>query len=159
MKATALLLFAMWVGARDWRWGVPIVGMLSGWLPWMQYDDRPIVEYRAPIDLYQVSPSELPIEESALLPADPVADLARGMQVSEVNPLVGIDGRVDLLRRLGTLVASKPRSTNRSSAAPTLSALPVRSGSDASAGEVERDPNPATAARNAASTLSAQTAT
>jgi hypothetical protein len=37
-----------------------------------------------------------------------VADLARGMQVSDVNPLVGIDGRVDLLRRLGTLVASKP---------------------------------------------------
>jgi hypothetical protein len=37
-----------------------------------------------------------------------VADLARGMQVSDVNPLVGIDGRVDLLRRLGTLVASTP---------------------------------------------------
>lgn len=37
-----------------------------------------------------------------------VADLERGMQVSDANPLVGIDGRVDLLRRLGTLVASKP---------------------------------------------------
>ena len=37
-----------------------------------------------------------------------VADLERGMQVSDVNPLVGVDGRVDLLRRLGTLVASKP---------------------------------------------------
>jgi Protein of unknown function (DUF1688) len=37
-----------------------------------------------------------------------VADLARGMQVSDVNPLLGIDGRVNLLRRLGTLVASKP---------------------------------------------------
>jgi hypothetical protein len=36
------------------------------------------------------------------------ADLARGMQVSEANPLVGIDGRAELLRRLGTLVASKP---------------------------------------------------
>ena len=33
-----------------------------------------------------------------------VADLERGMQVSDVNPLVGIEGRVDLLRRLGTLV-------------------------------------------------------
>ena len=39
--------FAMWVGARDWRWGVPIVGMLSGWLPWMQYDDRPIFIFYA----------------------------------------------------------------------------------------------------------------
>jgi uncharacterized protein DUF1688 len=37
-----------------------------------------------------------------------VADLERGMQVTDVNPLVGIEGRVDLLRRLGTLVASKP---------------------------------------------------
>ena len=31
-----------------------------------------------------------------------VADLERGMQVSDVNPLVGMDGRVDLLRRLGS---------------------------------------------------------
>ncbi len=37
-----------------------------------------------------------------------VADLERGMQVSDVNPLLGIDGRADLLRRLGRLVASKP---------------------------------------------------
>jgi hypothetical protein len=37
-----------------------------------------------------------------------VADLERGMQVSDTNPLVGMDGRVDLLRRLGGLVASKP---------------------------------------------------
>ncbi len=37
-----------------------------------------------------------------------VADLERGMQVSDANPLVGIDGRADLLRRLGRLVASKP---------------------------------------------------
>ena len=37
-----------------------------------------------------------------------VAELERGLQVSDVNPLVGLDGRVDLLRRLGTLVASKP---------------------------------------------------
>jgi hypothetical protein len=35
------------------------------------------------------------------------ADLERGLQVSDVNPLVGIEGRADLLRRLGTLVASK----------------------------------------------------
>jgi hypothetical protein len=37
-----------------------------------------------------------------------VTDLERGMQVSEANPLVGLDGRADLLRRLGRLVASKP---------------------------------------------------
>ena len=37
-----------------------------------------------------------------------VADLERGMQVSAGNPLVGIEGRVHLLRGLGRLVASKP---------------------------------------------------
>jgi uncharacterized protein DUF1688 len=37
-----------------------------------------------------------------------VADLERGMQVSHANPLVGIDGRADLLRRLGALVTAKP---------------------------------------------------
>ncbi|WP_426434606.1 URC4/urg3 family protein [Bradyrhizobium genosp. P] len=37
-----------------------------------------------------------------------VADLVRGMQVSDANPLVGIDGRVNLLRSLGRLLASKP---------------------------------------------------
>jgi hypothetical protein len=37
-----------------------------------------------------------------------VVDLAHGMQVSDANPLVGLDGRADLLRRLGRLVASKP---------------------------------------------------
>jgi hypothetical protein len=37
-----------------------------------------------------------------------VADLERGMQVSDANPLVGMDGRAELLRRLGRLVISKP---------------------------------------------------
>jgi hypothetical protein len=37
-----------------------------------------------------------------------VTDVARGLQVSDANPLVGLEGRVDLLRRLGKLVASKP---------------------------------------------------
>jgi hypothetical protein len=37
-----------------------------------------------------------------------MADLRRGLQVSETNPLVGLEGRLDLLRRLGTLVAAKP---------------------------------------------------
>ena len=36
-----------------------------------------------------------------------VADLARGFQVSDDNPLVGLDGRAALLRRLGRLVAAQ----------------------------------------------------
>jgi hypothetical protein len=37
-----------------------------------------------------------------------VADLKLGFQVADTNPLVGIEGRVDLLRRFGALVKSKP---------------------------------------------------
>lgn len=37
-----------------------------------------------------------------------VADLERGMQVSDANPMVAMDGRAELLRRLGRLVVSKP---------------------------------------------------
>lgn len=37
-----------------------------------------------------------------------VADLECGMQVSDANPLVGMDGRAELLCRLGRLVTSKP---------------------------------------------------
>jgi hypothetical protein len=37
-----------------------------------------------------------------------LSDLERGLQVSTENPLVGLHGRVDLLRSLGRLVASKP---------------------------------------------------
>ena len=32
----------LWLGARDWRFGVPVVGVASTWLPWLLYDDRPI---------------------------------------------------------------------------------------------------------------------
>jgi dolichyl-phosphate-mannose-protein mannosyltransferase len=38
---------AMWVGARDWRYGVAIVGVASTWLPWLQYDDRPVFLFYA----------------------------------------------------------------------------------------------------------------
>ena len=43
------LLFAgvMWVGTRDWRYGVITVGALSTWLPWLMYDDRPIFFFYA----------------------------------------------------------------------------------------------------------------
>ena len=35
--------------------------------------------------------------------------LQTGMQVSDFNPLIGIEGRADLLRRLGEVVAAKPK--------------------------------------------------
>lgn len=50
---TLALIFAvvMWVGARDWRFGVAVVGVLSTWLPWLQYDDRPIFSFYAIVTL------------------------------------------------------------------------------------------------------------
>lgn len=46
-----LVALAMWIGARDWRWGVAVVGAASTWLPWLQYDDRPIFSFYAVITL------------------------------------------------------------------------------------------------------------
>ena len=46
----ALALIAaliLWLGARDWRYGLAVVGALSTWLPWLQYADRPIFSYYA----------------------------------------------------------------------------------------------------------------
>ncbi|MGI8701475.1 MAG: dolichyl-phosphate-mannose--protein mannosyltransferase [Nocardioidaceae bacterium] len=36
-----------WVFRRDWRFGLPIVGFLTTWLPWFRYDQRPIFFYYA----------------------------------------------------------------------------------------------------------------
>ena len=47
MLAAAVL----WVGGRDWRYGVAVVGTLSTWLPWLQYDDRPIFMFYAIITI------------------------------------------------------------------------------------------------------------
>jgi dolichyl-phosphate-mannose--protein O-mannosyl transferase len=36
-----------WVARRDWRYAIPIVGVLSTWLPWLRFDDRPIFSFYA----------------------------------------------------------------------------------------------------------------
>jgi hypothetical protein len=38
----------------------------------------------------------------------PLADLRQGFQVTDTNPMVGLEGRTDLLRRLGRLLATRP---------------------------------------------------
>ncbi len=38
----------------------------------------------------------------------PLARLQEGFEVTEANPMVGLDGRADLLRRLGRLLAAQP---------------------------------------------------
>ncbi|HWU33358.1 MAG TPA: phospholipid carrier-dependent glycosyltransferase [Marmoricola sp.] len=37
----------MWVFRRDWRYTVVVIGILFTWLPWTNYDDRPIFSYYA----------------------------------------------------------------------------------------------------------------
>jgi dolichyl-phosphate-mannose--protein O-mannosyl transferase len=41
----------MWVGARDWRFGLAVVGAAVTWLPWLRYDDRPIFSFYAIVTL------------------------------------------------------------------------------------------------------------
>ncbi|WP_307827877.1 phospholipid carrier-dependent glycosyltransferase [Nocardioides sp. SYSU D00038] len=42
-----VLALVVWVGARDWRFGVAVVGVAATWLPWLLYDDRPIFLFYA----------------------------------------------------------------------------------------------------------------
>ncbi len=37
----------LWIGARDWRFGIPVVGVLAGWLPWFAYEARPLFFFYA----------------------------------------------------------------------------------------------------------------
>lgn len=57
---------------------------------------------------FSTDPQEPLRADGEILAILAVADLESGMQVSDTNPLVGMDGRAELLRRLGQLVVSKP---------------------------------------------------
>jgi hypothetical protein len=57
---------------------------------------------------FSADPSDPLRADAEVLANFSVAELERGLQVSDINPLVGLDGRVDLLRRLGALLAIKP---------------------------------------------------
>ena len=42
MAAIALVVCVVWwIGGRDWRFGVPVLGALATYLPWFNYTDRP----------------------------------------------------------------------------------------------------------------------
>ena len=46
--ALALIAAAVaWVVTRNWRWSIPVVGLLATWLPWFLYTDRPIFFFYA----------------------------------------------------------------------------------------------------------------
>jgi len=58
--------------------------------------------------VFSTNPRDPLRADAGVLASLTVTDLKQGLQVSDVNPLVGLEGRADLLRRLGQLVASKP---------------------------------------------------
>ena len=37
----------LWMGGRDWRFGIPVVGVLSSWLPWFAFQSRPLFFFYA----------------------------------------------------------------------------------------------------------------
>jgi dolichyl-phosphate-mannose--protein O-mannosyl transferase len=43
----AIWAVVCWVGKRDWRYGIVVVGIVVTWLPWLRYDQRPIFSYYA----------------------------------------------------------------------------------------------------------------
>ncbi|NPU11491.1 URC4/urg3 family protein [Bradyrhizobium sp. 83002] len=57
---------------------------------------------------FSADPADPLRADAAKLQQLTVADLERGFQVGADNPLVGLEGRVALLRRLGEVVAAKP---------------------------------------------------
>ena len=48
MAALALVVAAVWfLAGRDWRFGVPVLGVAATWLPWFQYTSRPLFFFYA----------------------------------------------------------------------------------------------------------------
>jgi hypothetical protein len=87
-----------------WRYHDPKTGLAIGRSEGLGLASLAMFESGA----FSANPRNPPRADADVLANLSVADLKRGLQVSETNPLVGLEGRVDLLRRLGSLVASRP---------------------------------------------------
>ena len=87
-----------------WRYHDPKTGLAIGRSEGLGLASLAMFESGA----FSANPREPLRADTEVLANLTVADLRRGLQVSDTNPLVGLEGRADLLRRLGALVASKP---------------------------------------------------
>ena len=58
--------------------------------------------------VFSAEPADPLRADAARLAGLTTADLAIGLQVTDANPLVGLDGRAALLVRLGTTIAKNP---------------------------------------------------
>lgn len=95
-----------------WRYHDPKTGLVIGRSEGLGLASLAMFESGA----FSADPHQPLRADAAVLAGLTVADLKHGLQVSDRNPLVGLEGRVDLLRRLGALVASKPDVFARSDA-------------------------------------------
>jgi hypothetical protein len=86
-----------------WRYHDPKTGLAIGRSEGLGLASLAMFESGA----FSVNPREPLRVDADVLGNLSVADLKRGLQVSDANPLVGLEGRADLLRRLGALVTSK----------------------------------------------------
>lgn len=87
-----------------WRYHDPKTGLAIGRSEGLGLASLAMFESGA----FSANPHEPLRADADILANLSVSDLKRGLQVSDSNPLVGLEGRVDLVRRLGALVASKP---------------------------------------------------
>jgi dolichyl-phosphate-mannose-protein mannosyltransferase len=62
-----------WVAKRDWRYGLITLGVLSSWLPWLRYDDRPIFSFYAIVSLPFLVLAAVMLLGEVLGPADATA--------------------------------------------------------------------------------------
>jgi len=87
-----------------WRYGDPKTGVAIGRSEGLGLASLAMFES----GVFSANPRDPLRADANVLANLALSDLERGLQVSEANPLVGLQGRVDLLRNLGQLVASKP---------------------------------------------------
>lgn len=87
-----------------WRYRDPITGLAIGRSEGLGLASLAMFEGGA----FSADPLDPLRADADVLANLKIADLKRGLQVSDANPLVGLDGRVELLRRLGQRVASEP---------------------------------------------------
>lgn len=72
-----------WIGRRDWRFGVPVVGVAASWLPWFQYTDRPQFFFYA-ILIIPFTVTAVALGIGLLIGPGPGRDRRRGAIISAV---------------------------------------------------------------------------
>jgi len=76
-----------WLVRRDWRFGVPVLAVASSWLPWFQYDARPIFYFYAVV-LVPFSCAALAMVCGVVLGRADAAPLRRSAGVVLIGTLV-----------------------------------------------------------------------